>query len=68
MANKSNLNPVISIILWIVGGIIAYKVLIGLLGFVMNAIVPIAVLAGIGYVLYRANGGRALMGGKKTLQ
>ena len=58
-------------ILKLVGVIIAlfivYKLLIMVVHLAISVAVPVLVIGGIGYAIYHYSGGRALMGGKKTL-
>ena len=58
-------------ILKLVGVIIAlfivYKLLIMVVHLAISVAVPVLIVGGIAYAIYHYSGGRALMGGKKTL-
>jgi hypothetical protein len=46
---------------------IVYRLLVLVVHLAISVAIPVLVIGGIGYAIYRYNGGRALMGGKKTL-
>jgi hypothetical protein len=51
----------------VVVGIIAWKVLAVVTALAFKILIPAIVIGGILYVVYRANGGKALGGGRRTL-
>lgn len=55
------------IVLTIIALYLGYRVGVWALGQVLGLIVPVAVLGGIVYLVYRVTGGKALGGGRKTL-
>jgi predicted RND superfamily exporter protein len=46
---------------------IGYRIVIYALHLALNIAIPVLIVGGIGYAIYRATGGKALMGGRKTL-
>jgi hypothetical protein len=48
-------------------GLVAWKVVVGVTALVFKLAVPVLVIGGILYVVYRATGGKALGGGRRTL-
>ncbi|MBI1333695.1 MAG: hypothetical protein JST12_10670 [Armatimonadetes bacterium] len=59
-----NILKLIGVILLIYVG---YKLVLIATHMVLSLLIPVAILGGIGYVIYRAAGGKPLMGGRKTL-
>ncbi len=51
----------------LVAAYIAYHLLIYLVGKILAIAIPVAILGGVVYVVYRASGGKPLMGGRRTL-
>jgi hypothetical protein len=51
----------------ILGIWIALKIVSFVTVLLFKIAIPVLILGGIGYAIYRTNGGRALMGGRKTL-
>jgi FtsH-binding integral membrane protein len=51
----------------IVALIIAYKIAMMVFHFAISVAVPILIVGGIAYGVYRYSGGKPLMGGRKTL-
>lgn len=47
--------------------IVAYKLLMFVVGKILAIAIPVALLGGVVYVIYRASGGKPLMGGRRTL-
>ncbi len=47
--------------------IVAYKLLMFVVGKILAIAIPVAILGGVVYVIYRASGGKPLMGGRRTL-
>lgn len=58
---------VLLILAAIVGVVIVYKLLVGLIATVLSLIVPLAIVLGIGYVIYLAIDRKALGGGRRYL-
>ena len=46
---------------------IVYRLLVMVVHLAFAIAIPVLVVGGIGYAVYRYSGGKALMGGKKTL-
>ena len=46
---------------------IGYKLVMWALHMALSIAIPVAIVAAIGYGIYRMTGGKALMGGRKTL-
>ena len=46
---------------------IAYKLVLIVTGMILKLLIPVAILGGVVYVIYRASGGKSLMGGRRTL-
>ncbi len=47
--------------------IIAYKIAMVVFHFALSVAIPILIVGGIAYGVYRYSGGKPLMGGRKTL-
>lgn len=47
--------------------IVAYKLLMFVVGKILAIAIPVAIFGGVVYVIYRASGGKPLMGGRRTL-
>ena len=45
---------------------IAYKLVLIVTGMILKLLIPVAILGGVVYVIYRASGGKSLMGGRRT--
>lgn len=59
-----NILKLIGVILAV---IVAYKLLMFVVGKILAIAIPVAILGGVVYVIYRASGGKPLMGGRRTL-
>lgn len=46
---------------------LAYKLVMVVTGMLLKIVVPILIVGGVVYGVYRLSGGKALMGGRKTL-
>ncbi len=44
-----------------------YKIVVATTILILKLLVPIAIVGGVGYLIYRSSGGKALTGGRKTL-
>jgi len=58
---------VLMILAAVVGIVIVYKLLLGLISTVLSLVVPLAIVLGIGYVIYLAIDRKALGGGRRFL-
>jgi hypothetical protein len=46
---------------------IGYQIVTYVAVLALKIAIPVLIVGGVGYMIYRASGGRALMGGRKTL-
>ena len=51
----------------VIACIIGYKLVMWALSMAISIAVPVLIIGGIAYGIYRFSGGKALMGGRKTL-
>lgn len=67
MEDRSALKNILILVALLFGGWVAYKILISLVGAILGLVIPVAVIAGIGYVIYLATSRKSLGGGRRTL-
>jgi hypothetical protein len=58
---------IIKLIGVIIACYIGYRIVSTVVHFALGIAIPVVIVAGIGYAIYRFSGGKALMGGRKTL-
>jgi predicted RND superfamily exporter protein len=46
---------------------IGYKIVVGAVALAIKLAVPVLIVGGIGYMIYRSSTGKPLLGGRKTL-
>lgn len=46
---------------------VAYRLVMIVTGMLLKLLIPVAILGGVVYLIYRASGGKSLMGGRRTL-
>jgi hypothetical protein len=64
---SDNTKNILRVIGMIILAWIAWRVVVGITLLALKIAVPVLIIAGIGYAIYRANGGKSLTGGRRTL-
>ena len=64
--SDSNKN-LFKIVGMIIAGILIWKIVVAPILFIVKLLLPIAIVGGVVYLIYRSTGGKALGGGRRTL-